>query len=85
MRFQPLESDRRQAFDVRDTWVMNSPDLRNRIAEANELAPATLTDEDIVALVAFLHALTDPSAADRSTLIPTHLPSGLSPQPARRN
>ncbi len=40
-------------------------------------SPAPLTDEDVAALLIFLEALTDPSAADLSALIPPAVPSGL--------
>ncbi len=83
LRFQPLERERRQAFALRDNWVMASPELRQRIAAANELAPVALTEGEIESLVAFLHALTDPSALDRNEMVPVRVPSGLPPQPMR--
>lgn len=83
LRFAPLETDRYVAFELRDNWVMQTPHLRARIAAANNLQPITLTDDEIDAVVAFLHSLTDPSALERDEMIPMHVPSGLSPQPAR--
>ncbi|WP_299883307.1 cytochrome c peroxidase [uncultured Sulfitobacter sp.] len=82
LSFAPLEAGRRAAFDRRDSWVMRSSDLRQRIALANVLTPIALTEEEIRDLVSFLETLTDPSALDRSEMIPIHLPSGLPPQPA---
>jgi len=84
-RFEPLEVARRHAFDLRDTWVMASPQLRRRIVDSNRLAPIELTCEEIDELVAFLHVLTDPTAVDRSEMIPNRVPSGLPPQPAARD
>ena len=82
LRFMPLEADRYDAFGMRDSWVMQSPGLLSRIAEATDLDPIVLTESEIGNLVAFLHTLTDPSALDRDNMIPKHVPSGLSPQPA---
>ncbi len=79
--FRPLNPARREAFDLRDVWVQQSDELRGRIAAENELSPQARSDADIAALVAFLESLTDPSAIDRSDLIPQHVPSGLPPQP----
>lgn len=81
--FRPLNPERRAAFDLRDVWVHGSPDLRRRIADANTLAPVQLDDAEIDAILAFLNALTDPTARDRSHLIPASVPSGLPPQPNR--
>ncbi|MEP3275347.1 MAG: cytochrome c peroxidase [Stappiaceae bacterium] len=80
--FRPLNPQRRAAFDLRDSWVQKSPVLRARIAEANSLAPVQLTSGEIDEILAFLKALTDPTAVDRTFLIPQHVPSGLRPQPA---
>lgn len=85
LRFEPLEPDRRDEFDLRDSWVMATPELRQRIADANSLEPVSLTEKDIENLVAFLHALTDLSVLDRSEMIPADVPSGLPPQPERKD
>jgi cytochrome c peroxidase len=79
--FRPLNPERRAAFDLRDRWVHSTADLRDRIARANTLAPVKLDDREIAQLMAFLNALTDPTARDRSALIPRSVPSGLAPQP----
>lgn len=84
LRFAPLESDRHDSFELRDSWVMETPHLRARISTANDLQPITLTDDEIDAVVAFLHSLTDPSALEREDMIPIDVPSGLAPQPARQ-
>lgn len=85
LRFEPLEAHRRDGFDRRDTWVMSTPHLRDRIAAANGLIPVDLSTDEISDLVAFLHALTDPTAVDRREMIPIRVPSGLPPQPVREN
>lgn len=85
LRFGPLEVERRHAFEQRDTWVLASRHLRQRIAGSNDLSPIELTDREISSLVAFLHALTDPTAIDRSHMIPRSVASGLPPQPESEN
>lgn len=80
--FQPLNPARKAAFDLRDTFVQGSPALRGRIAAASEIAPVALSDDEVAALMAFLHALTDPTARDRGALVPASVPSGLPPQPS---
>lgn len=82
--FRPLNGERRAAFDLRDRWVQSATALRSRIALANSLAPVALEDDEIAELMAFLDALTDPSARNRSDLVPQHVPSGLAPQPDPR-
>lgn len=79
--FRPVNPERRAAFALRDTWVQKSDALRGRIALANTLAPVTLSDREVARIMAFLEALTDPSAKDRSDLVPQVVPSGLAPQP----
>lgn len=60
-----------------DFAVLDDPAERAAIAAANELAPVVLDDGDVAALIAFLHALTDPRSADLSSDIPARVPSGL--------
>lgn len=79
--FRPLNPERRAAFDLRDRWVQSSPVLRGRIADANKLPPSHLEDDEVDAILAFLNALTDPSAVDRTEIVPRNVPSGLRPQP----
>ncbi|WP_298435266.1 cytochrome c peroxidase [uncultured Jannaschia sp.] len=80
--FRPLAPARHAAFSARDDHVQASPHLRGRIAEAAEIVPVDLTETELGDLLAFLDTLTDPTARDRSALIPRRLPSGLAPQPA---
>ncbi|MGZ2259577.1 cytochrome-c peroxidase [Roseobacter sp. A03A-229] len=79
--FRPLNPNRRTAFGLRNDWVHASPQLRSRIAAANALAPIRLSDGEVDAILEFLAALTDPTAVDRTDLIPRRVPSGLPPQP----
>lgn len=79
--FQALSPMQRSAYDLRDIWVHSSERLRNEIARANTLAPVDLSDEEVSSILAFLETLTDPTAVDRSYLVPTVVPSGLPPQP----
>lgn len=81
--FQALSPMQRGAYDLRDIWVHSSERLRGRIASANTLAPVDLSDEEVSSILAFLETLTDPTAIDRSYLVPTVVPSGLPPQPGR--
>lgn len=72
--FHPLNPARRGAFSRRDTWVQNSDELRSRIAASNELPSMELSDREVDEIMSFLGALTDPSAVDRSDMIPTNCP-----------
>jgi cytochrome c peroxidase len=67
----------RSDLDAIDFIVMNDEHRRNAIADANELDPARLKEKDIQALLAFLHALTDPAALDMRGDVPDTVPSGL--------
>ena len=72
-----MAETRRNEFARSDSWVQKNDALRQRIADANELAAVPLADEDVRALVAFLQALTDPMAARLDALVPGAVPSGL--------
>lgn len=72
-----MAETRRNEFARSDSWVQENDALRQRIADANELTPMALADEDVRALVAFLHTLTDPIAARLDALVPASVPSGL--------
>lgn len=74
---RPMSAERRAAFLIRDTWVQRQPELRARIAAANELEPTPLTDAEVDDLLAFLRSLTAPTSEDLSGLIPATVPSGL--------
>jgi cytochrome c peroxidase len=67
----------RADLDAADFIVMNDPARVAAIAAANELAPVSLKDSEVDALVAFLHALTDPAALDMRRDVPMAVPSGL--------
>jgi cytochrome c peroxidase len=67
----------RPDLDALDFIVMDDEHRRNAIADANELDPARLKEKDIQALLAFLHALTDPAALDMRGDVPDSVPSGL--------
>lgn len=75
--WQPLNPARWEDYALRDSWVQSTPALRDRIADANELAPQTLSDTEVSDLLAFMEALTDPASRDPSHLIPGRVPSGL--------
>ena len=72
-----LPPERLAGFLLRDGWVQQREELRARIAAANELEPVALTDAQVVDLLEFLAALSDPAATDLSDLEPQAVPSGL--------
>jgi cytochrome c peroxidase len=72
-----MDSNRVDGFLLRDTWVQNDPELRRKIARANELEGVALTDRETEEIFAFLLALTDGSEPSPSTRPPTVVPSGL--------
>lgn len=75
---QSFMAESRQAgFEKRDTWVQENPELRQRIADANELEPVSLSDEEFDAIIAFLGSLTDPKTESVNDLVPDSVPSGL--------
>ena len=69
----------REDLDSIDFIVMNDPARVQAIADANQLLPSRrpLREREIEALIAFLHALTDPAAIDLRSDVPTRVPSGL--------
>ncbi len=60
-----------------DFVVMNDKNRVLGILAANELGATHLTDDEFDALMAFLHALTDPNSIDLRHAIPMSVPSGL--------
>ncbi|MDJ0812717.1 MAG: cytochrome c peroxidase [Woeseiaceae bacterium] len=66
----------RSDLDALDVVIMNDEVSVANIAAANELAPVQLTEREFRNLIAFLHALTDPSSIDLRDDIPGELPSG---------
>ncbi len=72
-----LSDQRLAGFLMRDTWVQGHPELRARIAAANELAAIALSDAEVEDLLAFLKSLTDPASRELSQVVPRRVPSGL--------
>ncbi|MEJ6392111.1 cytochrome c peroxidase [Gymnodinialimonas sp. 2305UL16-5] len=62
---------------AQDWRIMDDPDALAAIAEANELAPMSLSPADIQDLITFLGALTDESSISGRLGIPETVPSGL--------
>lgn len=60
-----------------DTWVLDRNAEIAAIVAANDLAPMTLTDQDVDDLVAFLEALTDDTSLRAGRGVPATVPSGL--------
>ncbi len=75
--YKPVNPSRKSDFGKRDTWVMQNAVLRQQIADANELEPVALSEDDIADLAEFLRALTDPAHRNPEHLIPETVPSGL--------
>ena len=67
----------RPDLDERDRYAGDSESIRAAIAAANELAPTDLHESEIGAIVAFLHALSDPSMLNLRRDVPTSAGSGL--------
>ncbi len=64
--------------ELRDTCQTDPATLEAVLQSASQVpAPATLTPEQLADLMAFLHALTSPSALDLQAVIPKSVPSGL--------
>jgi len=66
----------REDLDEVDDYVMSDPFLVGDLAARNELSPVSLSDDDVMDIVAFLYALTDPAALDLRNDTPKSLPSG---------
>ncbi len=60
-----------------DFGVMNATEKVSRIADANELRGQRLSRDEFRDLLAFLHALTDPTSLDIRRDVPRSVPSGL--------
>lgn len=67
----------RPDLDGMDCVVQNDPARVAEIASANELQAISLKDKQIMALMDFLHALTDPASIDLRGDVPKSVPSGL--------
>jgi len=75
--YQEINPYRLTDYRKHETWIQMNPELRQRIANANELQAVSLTDLDIQDLVAFLNVLTDPASQDADRWVPGRVPSGL--------
>ena len=61
-----------------DFYVMDRPELVQKIADANELRRnRRISNRDVRDLVAFLHTLTDTGSIDLRSDVPSAVPSGL--------
>lgn len=69
-----MSAMRRENYLKRDGWIQKEPELRKRIADANELEPIALTNAEVEDLVKFLQTLTDETLDPE---IPNSVPSGL--------
>jgi cytochrome c peroxidase len=69
----------RPDLDALDLDAHSDPAVVAAIASAIEIAPPkpALTDRELLDLLDFLHALTDPSATDLRKWVPKRVPSGL--------
>ena len=70
----------RPDLDAHDFEVMTDAayaDARDAIKASNELPPVKLSERQIRDLLAFLHALTDPSSLDLRGDVPRFVPSGI--------
>lgn len=67
----------RANLDALDFVVQGDAGRLGAIAAANTAVPVELNDGQVEALLAFLHALTDPAALDLRHDIPASVPSGL--------
>lgn len=63
--------------NVNDFAVMDSATRAAEITSANQLAPSTLSDEQIADLIEFLGALTDNNITSIGSWVPASVPSGL--------
>ncbi|NCF89921.1 MAG: cytochrome-c peroxidase, partial [Verrucomicrobiaceae bacterium] len=61
-----------------DMAVMEAPTAVQRIAQANQLDPTTLSDVEMRRLLDFLHSLTDRSHLDMRRLVPKRVLSEIS-------
>jgi cytochrome c peroxidase len=67
----------RPDLDALDFDVMQDAQLQLDIAQASELAPRHLSDDDVKDLLEFLRALTDRGSIDLRKDVPDEVPSGI--------
>ncbi len=73
-----MDAGRQDRFLQRDGFIQQSPRLRRRIANANQLEPIKLNDTEVNQILAFLESLTDEAGLARlERSIPRAVPSGL--------
>jgi len=73
---RPLRPSRPD-LDARDFLAHDDVARRAAIAARNELAPVTVSEDELSDLVEFLHALTDPASLDLGRHVPERVPSDL--------
>ncbi|WP_136635371.1 cytochrome-c peroxidase [Pseudooceanicola onchidii] len=77
-RYDRSQAQLPQAQVETDDWAaMDDMEEVIRIAEATEIAPIALSDEEVAQILAFLGALTDPRARTGRLGPPASVPSGL--------
>lgn len=68
----------REDLETVDLYVMDSPELVQKIADANELKRnRRISNHDVRDIIVFLHTLTDTSTIDLRNNVPSLVPSGL--------
>lgn len=77
LRFAAVNPARLGDYRKRDTWLHANAKLRDALARANELPSRRMKDAEVIDLVAFLKALTDPTSRRLDYLVPATVPSGL--------
>ena len=66
-----------QLADQNDFAIMRDPQEVAKIAQANELKPRNLSEDEIAQIIAFLNSLTDRQSLNGALGIPAKVPSGL--------
>jgi len=77
MAYDPAQARLPGGSGAADFKSMGSAEEVARIAAANSLAPAALTDAEVADLIAFLDALTDTHSLTGGLGVPDRVPSGL--------
>jgi cytochrome c peroxidase len=67
----------REDLDSIDREVFDDSSSRADLHASIEIIPVDLTEGEVVYLIDFLHALTDPKSLDMRTTLPYRVPSGL--------
>ncbi len=77
MAYDPAQAILPALPGATDDWVLRRPDEMQAIAQANELAPVKLGEDEIADILAFLDALTDETSLAGRLGVPDAVPSGL--------